>query len=157
MSKMGKERMKWSIWNCLSEKKDKIAYSVVSPIHKEAKHVRKGRRDAVGSDLFLYSERVSSFSLDYRAIRPSAVFGIRRKAALREEGFAWVLDLGSFLKIREVGVSPYLSFILYLSTLLMFELNEVVRGCLIGPKSWDRIVIIFETSNGHPVQFTDCL
>ena len=25
----------------------------------------------------------------------------------------------------------------------MFELNEVVRGCLIGPKSWDRIVIIF--------------
>ena len=39
----------------------------------------------------------------------------------------------------------------------MFELNEVVRGRLIGPKSWDRIVIIFETSNGQPVQFTDCL
>ena len=119
--------------------------------------MRKGRRDAVGSDLFLYSERVSSFSLEYRAIRPSAVFGTRRKAALRGEGFTWVPNLGSFLKIREVGVPPYLSFILYLSTLLMFELNEVVRDCLIGPKSWDRIVIIFETSNGHPVQFTDCL
>ena len=26
----------------------------------------------------------------------------------------------------------------------MFELNEVVRGHLIGPKSWDRLVIIFE-------------
>ena len=25
----------------------------------------------------------------------------------------------------------------------MFELNETVRGRLIGPKSWDRIVIIF--------------
>ena len=25
----------------------------------------------------------------------------------------------------------------------MFELNEAVRGRLIGPKSWDRIVIIF--------------
>ena len=26
----------------------------------------------------------------------------------------------------------------------MFELNEVVRDRLIGPKSWDRIVIILE-------------
>ena len=69
----------------------------------------------------------------------------------------WVPDLRSLDKLREVGVSPYLSFILYLSTLLMFELNEAVRGCLIGLKSWDRIVIIFETSNGQPVQFTDCL
>ena len=43
----------------------------------------------------------------------------------------------SFDKLREVGVSPYLGFILYLSTLLMFELNEAVRGRLIGPKSWD--------------------
>ena len=32
----------------------------------------------------------------------------------------------------------------------MFELNEAVRGCLIGLKSWDRIVIIFGTSNGQP-------
>ena len=50
-----------------------------------------------------------------------------------------------------IGVSPYLGFTLYLSTLLMFELNEAVRGRLIGPKSWDRIVIILETSNGQPV------
>ena len=27
----------------------------------------------------------------------------------------------------------------------MFELNETVRGRLIDPKSWDRIVIIFGT------------
>ena len=80
------------------------------------------------------------FSLKYRTIRPSAVFGTRRKTALRGEGFAWVLDLGSFLKLREVGVSPYLGFILYLSSLLMFELIEAVSCRLIGPKSWDQIV-----------------
>ena len=51
--------------------------------------------------------------------------------------------LGSFLKLQEVGVSPYLGFIPCLRTMLMFELNEAVRGRLIGPKSWDRIVIIF--------------
>ena len=88
-------------------------------------------------------ERTSSFSLEIRAIRPLAVFGIRRKAALRGEGFAWVLDLRSFLKLREVGVSPYLGFIPSLSTLRMFELNEAVRGRLIGPKTWIRIDIIF--------------
>ena len=52
------------------------------------------------------SERESSFSLEIHAIRPSAVFGTRRETALRGEGFAWVPDLGSFLKLREVGVSP---------------------------------------------------
>ena len=91
----------------------------------------------------LFSERESSFSLEIRVIRPSAVFGTRRRTALRGEGFAWVPDLGSFLKLREVGVSPYLSFIPILSTLQMFESNEAVRGCLIGPKPWDRINMNF--------------
>ena len=81
--------------------------------------------------------RESNFSLEIRAIRPSAVFGARRRTALRGEGFAWVPDLGSFLKLREVGVSPYLSFIPILSVLSMFESNEAVRGRLIGPKPWD--------------------
>ena len=84
-----------------------------------------------------------NFSLKYWAIRPSAVFGTRRKTALRGEGFTWVPYLESFLKLRVVGVSPYLGFILCLRVMLMFELNEAVRGCLIGPKSWDRIIIIF--------------
>ena len=34
--------------------------------------------------------------------------------------------------------------------MLMFELNEAVRGRLIGPEPWDRIVIIF----GVILQFT---
>ena len=83
---------------------------------------------------------MSSFSLKIRAIRPSVVFGTRKKAALRGEGFAWVQDLWSFLKLREVGVSPYLHFIPVLSTLQMFESKEAVKGRLIGPKTWDRII-----------------
>ena len=78
------------------------------------------------------------FSLSFRQIRSSEFVGTRKKAALRREGFAWVPDLRSFDKLIEVWVSPYLDFILYLSTLLMFELNETVRGRLIGSKSWNR-------------------
>ena len=33
----------------------------------------------------------------------------------------------------------------------MFELNEGVRGYLIGPKSWDRIDKIFKTKMEQPV------
>ena len=53
------------------------------------------------------------YSLEYQEIRPLAVFETRRRTALRGEGFAWVPDLWSFLKLQEVGVSPYLRFILY--------------------------------------------
>ena len=90
------------------------------------------RGDAV-SLKFVFSERESSFSLEIRTIRPSAVFGTRSKVALRGEGFAWVPDLGSFLKLREVGVSPYLGFTLYLSVFMMLELFEALNGRLIGP------------------------
>ena len=79
------------------------------------------------------------------AIQPSEVFGTRGRTALRGKGFAWVPDFGSFFKLLEVGVSPYLSFILILSVLSMFESNEAVWGRLIGPKPWDRIDINFET------------
>ena len=80
-----------------------------------------------------------NFSLEIHAIQPLAIFGTRRKAALHGEGFVWVPDLGSFLKLQEVGFSLYLSFIPILSVLSMFESNEAVRGRLIGPKPWDRI------------------
>ena len=86
------------------------------------------------------------FSLEYREIRPSTGFGTRRRNALRGEGFAWLPDLGSFFKLLEVGFSPYLSFYSDLSALRMFELNDAVRGRLIGLKTWDRIDIIFGTN-----------
>ena len=59
--------------------------------------------------------------------------------------------IGSFLKLLEVGFSSYLSFYSHLNVLLMFRLNEAVRGCLIGPKTWDRIDIIFGTKMEQPV------
>ena len=60
----------------------------------------------------------------------------------------------SFDKLREAGVSPYLGFIPSLSTLRMFELNEAVRGRLIGPKPWDRIDMNFLTPIGAAVTAT---
>ena len=78
----------------------------------------------------------------------------RRKAALREETYAWASDLRSFDKLREVGVSPYLGFTLCLSVFTMFELIEAVNDRLIGLKSWDRIVGNFWRGF---VQSTDCL
>ena len=57
----------------------------------------------------------------------------------------------SFDKLQEVGFSPYLSFYSHLNVLLMFRLNEAVRGRLIGPKTWDRIDRIFERKKEQPV------
>ena len=74
------------------------------------------------------------FSLEYQAIRPSAVFGTRRKATLLGEAYAWVPDLRSLDKLCEVEDSPYLSFTLCLSVFTMFKLIEAVSGRLIGPK-----------------------
>ena len=51
--------------------------------------------------------------------------------------------IGSFFKLLEVGFSSYLSFILILSVFRCFGWFEAVRGRLIGPKTWDRIVGIF--------------
>ena len=53
------------------------------------------------------------FSLGLRAIRPSEFFGTRRKVALSGKAYAWAPILRSFDKLREVGVSSYLSFTLF--------------------------------------------
>ena len=45
-----------------------------------------------------------------------------------------------------------LGFILCLRTMLMLELVEAVRGRLIGPKTWDRIVWIY----GTQITVCDC-
>ena len=119
-------------------------------IQKGKKRELKQEEDAEDGN-GVFRVRRLDFSLESWEIQPSEVVGARRKAALRRETYSWAPDLRSFDKLREVGVSPYLGFILYLSTLLMFELNEAVRGRLISPKSWDRIVIIFETQMVQPV------
>ena len=66
--------------------------------------------------------------------------GAAKGLAFLHESCAWVPNLRSLDKLLEVGVSPYLSFIPILSIFSMFELNGAVRGRLIGPKAWDRIV-----------------
>ena len=104
-----------------------------------------------------FRERTSSFSLKYRAIRPSVVFRTRRKAALRGEGFAWVPDLRSFDKLREVGVSPYLGFTLYLSVFQCFGWYEALNGRMIGPKTWYRIDIIYGSHGTARNCFRGCL
>ena len=71
---------------------------------KKGENLKKG-------DILGFRERVSSFSLSFCEIRPSVAFGTRRKVALRGKGFAWVPDLRSFLKLLEVGVSPYLGLV----------------------------------------------
>ena len=68
----------------------------------------KGGRTLQEVRYFGFRERECNFSLKYRAIRQSVVSGTRRRTALRGKGFAWVPDLGSFLKLLELGVSPYL-------------------------------------------------
>ena len=85
----------------------------------------------------VFGERASDFSLEIRAIRSSAVFGTRREVVLRREGYAWTPDLRSFDKLLDVGVSPYLSFTLYLSVFQCFDWFEAMSGRLISPKAWD--------------------
>ena len=52
-------------------------------------------------------------------------------------------DLRSFDKLREVGVSPYSGFTLYLSVFQCFGWIEALNDHLIDPKTWDRIIVIF--------------
>ena len=75
-----------------------------------------------------------------RTIRPSAGFGTRRRNALRGKGYAWVPDLGSFFKLLEVGFLPTWVLFPFLSVFPCFGWFEAMRGRLIGPKTWDRIV-----------------
>ena len=55
-----------------------------------------------------FRERRTSFSLDFREIRPSEFVGTRRKVTLRIEAYVWAPVLRSFDKLREVGDLSYL-------------------------------------------------
>ena len=51
--------------------------------------------------------------------------------------------IGSFFKLLEVGFSPYLGFIPILNVLLMFRLNDAVRGVGSVPKHGTELLEIF--------------
>ena len=95
--------------------------------------------------------RECHFSLEYRAIRSSAVFGTRRKATLRGEAYTRVPDLRGLEKLHEVRVSPHMGFTLCLRAVLMFRLVEALNGHLIDPKTWDRSVRNYGTHFGQSV------
>ena len=70
------------------------------------------------------------------------VGGLRSKKGKRSALSRLCVDseIGSFFKLLEVGVSPYLCLFPFLSVFPCFGWFEAVRGRLIGPKTWDRIV-----------------
>ena len=123
-----------------------MSNSVISSKMKSKSAV--GEEEQLEIFLFSFSERMSSFSLKIRAIGPLDFDGARRENVLRGVGYAWTPDLWSFLKLQEVGFSPYLGFIPIFNVFRMFESIEAIRGCWIGPKTWDRINIIFLKPNG---------
>ena len=96
--------------------KDKMSNSVVSSKREKGKWLEQKTGGALIFFVF-FRERERDFSLVFRQIRPSAVFGTRRKVALRGEAYAWVPDLRSLDKLREVWDLSYLGFTLYLSVL----------------------------------------
>ena len=113
-------------------------------ITKEKRELRGRRSSSLRRPkMEIFSVRRFFFSQRSRAIGPLDFDGARRENVLRKAGYAWTPDLWSFLKLQEVGVSPYSSFTLILSVFRCFGLFEAVRGRLIGPKTWDRIVGIF--------------
>ena len=59
---------------------------------KRSKNVKKKNGRSSSQTNLFFREMMSSFSLEIRAIRPSVVFGTRRKAVLRGAAYAWVLD-----------------------------------------------------------------
>ena len=72
-----------------------------------------------------------------RISRDPTVGGLRGEKKKRSTRVRLRVDsgIGSFFKLLEVGFSTYLGFTLILNVLLMFRMNEAVRGHLIGPKN----------------------
>ena len=91
-------------------KKTKVQIVVFFFLKKRPKRGKRGRT-CRRLNILGFRERESSFSLKYLAIRPSAIFGARRKAALHGKGFKWIPDLRSLDKLLEVGVSPHLGLV----------------------------------------------
>ena len=66
-----------------------------SKVEREKKRERNGG---------IFRERSSTFSLEFLAIGPSVSGETRSKVAPHRKGYAWIPVLGSFEKLRKVGV-----------------------------------------------------
>ena len=85
---------------------------------KERKIERENREER---EMRYSRERSSTFSLDFPAIGPVNSGEARSKVGLRCKGYRWVLVLGSFDKLRKVGVFSYL-------VISCLKIHEMVLG-----------------------------
>ena len=83
---------------------------------------------------------MSSLSLELWEIGPSAVFGARRRNVLRGTGYAWTPGSGVSSNSSRYDFLPTCVLFPFLRVFRCFGWFEAVRGRLIGPKTWDRIV-----------------
>ena len=60
-----------------------------------------------------FRERSSTFSLEFPVIGPSVSGETRSKVTPHSKGYSWVPILGSFDKLRKVGVFSYLIYPLF--------------------------------------------
>ena len=93
--------------------------------------------------MFSFSERRSSFSLGFLTIGPLDFDGARGENVLRGAGYAWTPGLRVFDNSKRYDFLPTCILFLFLRVFQCFGWFETVRGRLIGPKTWDRIVRIF--------------
>ena len=93
--KTGERRDIMIIIQILKLEKDKTA-TVLVFFKLNQREKRVGEVWAVELQIGSFRERISDFSLKYRAIQSSEVLGARRKAVLRGEGNAWALVSWSF-------------------------------------------------------------
>ena len=87
-------------------------------------------------------ERESSFSLRSREIGPLDFNGARRENVLRGAGYAWTSSLRVFDNSKRYDFLPTCVLFKFLRVFPCFDWFEAVRGHLIGPKTWNRIVRI---------------
>ena len=85
-------------------------------------------------------ERVSDFSLEIHAIGPLDFYGARRENVLCGAGYAWTPDLRVLTNSKRYYFLHTCVLFPFLSVFPCFGWFEAVRGRLIGPKTWDRIV-----------------
>ena len=94
--------------------------------------------------------RRSSFSLRSREIGPLDFDEARRENVLRGAGYAWTPGLRVFDNSKRYDFLPTCVLFPFLRVFRYFSYFEAVRGRLIGPKTWDRIVGIFLGFLGLP-------
>ena len=86
---------------------------IIFSLYSKGQKCEGGGRNLQKLKFWFFRERGSDFSLRSWVIGQLDFFEPRRKVVLRSEGFAWAPVLGSFDKLREVGVLSYMFYPLF--------------------------------------------